>query len=131
MNIEDATPQELARGIAAAETVFARAGITALQGVEGLFALEGWDIKGFPEDDKPTEDEDRAATVWLEADEAAATACCAGWPAEKVPHPQVMELINVPARSCKPRRFPTPGRSAGSSILTSSSGWPAGNTTSS
>ncbi|MCA0046298.1 hypothetical protein LB577_04930 [Mesorhizobium sp. B283B1A] len=68
LNIEDATPEELARGIAAAEAVFARAGITTLQGAEGLFALEGWDIKGFPEDDKPTEDEDRAAAVWLEAD---------------------------------------------------------------
>jgi hypothetical protein len=31
LNIEDATTQELARGIAAAEAVFARAGITALQ----------------------------------------------------------------------------------------------------
>ncbi|WP_292622015.1 hypothetical protein [Mesorhizobium sp.] len=62
--VEDATPEELTRGIAAAEAVFARAGITALQGAEGLFALEGWDIKGFPDDDKPTEDEDRAATVW-------------------------------------------------------------------
>lgn len=59
LNIEGATPEELARGIAAAEAVFSRAGITALQGAEGLFALEGWDIKGFPEDDQPTEDEDR------------------------------------------------------------------------
>ncbi|MER9301943.1 hypothetical protein [Mesorhizobium sp. M0496] len=54
-----------------------------------MFALDGWDIKGFPEDDKPTEDKDQAATVWLEADEAAAAACCAGWLAEKVPHHQV------------------------------------------
>lgn len=52
--------------------MFARTGITALQGAEGLLALEGCDIKGFLEDDKPTEDEDQAATVWLEADEAAA-----------------------------------------------------------
>ncbi|MER8505306.1 hypothetical protein [Mesorhizobium sp. M0618] len=65
LNIEDATPQELARSIAAAEAVFAPAGITALQGAEGLFALEGWDIKGFPEDGKPTEEEDRAATVFV------------------------------------------------------------------
>ena len=85
LNVESATHQEIERGIAAAEAVFARAGITALQGAEGLFALEGWDIKGFPEDDKPTEDDDRAATVWLEADEAAAAACCADWPEEKVP----------------------------------------------
>ncbi|ESZ05791.1 hypothetical protein X737_35535 [Mesorhizobium sp. L48C026A00] len=106
LNIEDATPQELVRGIAAAETVFARAGITALQGAEGLFALEGWDIKGFPEDDKPTEDEDRAATVWLKADEAAATACCAGWPEDKVPHHQVMELINVPRTKLQAEAIP-------------------------
>ncbi|MCZ8548129.1 hypothetical protein OOJ09_28465 [Mesorhizobium qingshengii] len=36
LNIEGATPQELERGIAAAEAVFARAGITALEGAEGL-----------------------------------------------------------------------------------------------
>jgi len=96
LNIEGATPEELARGVAAAEGVFERAGITPLQGAEGLFALEGWDIKGFPEDDKPTEDEDQAATIWMEADEAATTACCAGWPEDKVPRHQIMELINVP-----------------------------------
>lgn len=56
--------------------------------------MEGWDIKGFPEDDKPTEDEDRAAAVWMEADKAAA-ACCAGWPEDKVPRHHIMELINV------------------------------------
>ncbi|MER8859105.1 hypothetical protein NKI09_15805 [Mesorhizobium sp. M0757] len=106
LNIEGATPQELCRGIAAAEAVFARAGITALQGAEGLFALEGWDIKGFPEDDKPTEDEDQAATVWLEADKAAAAACCAGWPEEKVPHHQVMELIDVPRTKLQAEAIP-------------------------
>lgn len=85
LNIEGAAPEELARGVAAAEAVFAHAGITALQGAEGLFALEGWDIKGFPEDDQPTEHEDQAASVWMEADEAATAACCAGWPEDKVP----------------------------------------------
>ncbi len=106
LNIENATPEELARGIAAAEAVFARAGITALQGAEGLFALEGWDINGFPEDDKRTEDEDRAATVWLEADEAATTACCAGWPEDKIPRHQVMELINVPRTKLQAEALP-------------------------
>ncbi|MER9296988.1 hypothetical protein NKI38_10930 [Mesorhizobium sp. M0621] len=96
LNIEGATPEEHARGVAAADAVFARAGITPLQGADGLFALDGWDIKGFPEDDQPTEDEARAAAVWVEADKAAATACCAGWPEEKVPHHQIMELINIP-----------------------------------
>lgn len=95
LNIGNATPQQLARGVAAAEAVFARSGITALQGAEGLFALEGWDIKGFPDDDKPTEDENRAAAVWMEADKAAAAACCAGWPEARIPRHQIMELINV------------------------------------
>ncbi|WP_245490459.1 hypothetical protein [Mesorhizobium sp. M7A.F.Ca.US.011.01.1.1] len=67
-----------------------------MQGAEGLFALEGWDIKGFPEDDQPTENEGQAASAWEEADEAATIACCAGWPQDKVPHHQVMELIDVP-----------------------------------
>ncbi|MER9052510.1 hypothetical protein NKJ73_21890 [Mesorhizobium sp. M0074] len=100
LNIEGATPEELARG------VFARAGITALQGAEGLFALEGWDIKGFPEDDKPTEDEDRAASVWMEADEAATTACCAGWPEDRVPRHQIMELIDVPRTRLQAEALP-------------------------
>ncbi|QKC98396.1 hypothetical protein [Mesorhizobium sp. NZP2298] len=106
LSIEGATPEELARGVAAAEAVFARAGITALQGAEGLFALEGWDIKGFPEDDQPTEDEDRAATVWMEADEAATTACCAGWPEDKVPRHQIMELIDVPRTKLQAEALP-------------------------
>ncbi|WP_082222334.1 hypothetical protein [Mesorhizobium loti] len=55
LNIEGATPEELARGVAAA-----LAGITALQGAKALFALEGCDIRGFPQDDQPTEDEDQA-----------------------------------------------------------------------
>lgn len=106
LNIEGATPEELARGIAAAEAVFSRAGITALQGAEGLFALEGWDIKGFPEDDQPTEDEDQAASVWMEADEAATTACRAGWPEDKVPGHQIMELIDVPRTRLQAEALP-------------------------
>ncbi|MCQ8871938.1 hypothetical protein NP945_08900 [Mesorhizobium sp. LMG17149] len=106
LNIEGATPEELARGVAAAEAVFSRAGITALQGAEGLFALEGWDIKGFPEDDQPTEDEDQAASVWMEADEAATTACCAGWPEDKVPGHQILELIDVPRTRLQAEALP-------------------------
>ncbi|RUX46042.1 hypothetical protein EOA22_34355, partial [Mesorhizobium sp. M7A.F.Ca.US.014.04.1.1] len=106
LNIEGATSKELARGVAAAEAVFARAGITALQGAEGLFALEGWDIKGFPEDDKPTEDEDRAAIIWEEADEAATIACCAGWPEDTIPRHQVMELIDVPRTRLQAEALP-------------------------
>lgn len=106
LNIEGATPEELAHGVAAAEAVFAQAGITALQGAEGLFALEGWDIKGFPEDDQPTEDEDRAATVWMEADEAATKACCAGWPEDTIPRHQIMELINIPRTRLEAEALP-------------------------
>ncbi|RVD66887.1 MAG: hypothetical protein EOR12_03525 [Mesorhizobium sp.] len=40
---------------------------------------------------------DRSAmAIWMEADEAATTACCAGWPEDKVPGHQIMELIDVP-----------------------------------
>ncbi|MGY2991218.1 hypothetical protein [Mesorhizobium sp. URHB0026] len=106
LNIEGATPEELACGVAAAEAVFARAGITGLQGAEGLFALEGWDIKGFPEDDQPTEDEDQAASVWMEADEAAMAACCAGWPEDKVPRHQIMELIDIPRTRLQAEALP-------------------------
>jgi hypothetical protein len=61
LTIEGATSEELARGAIAAEAVFAEAGVAALQGAEGMFALERWDIKGFPEDDKPSEEDDWAS----------------------------------------------------------------------
>ncbi|MDG4881970.1 hypothetical protein [Mesorhizobium sp. WSM4884] len=82
--IENATFEELARGVAAAEAVFEDSGISYEDAASGMFAVELWDMKGFPEDAEPTEDQDAAASVWLKAERAACEACCAGWPADKV-----------------------------------------------
>ncbi|WP_245475668.1 hypothetical protein [Mesorhizobium sp. M7A.F.Ca.US.006.01.1.1] len=52
--------------------------------MSGVLALELWDRKGFPVGEKPSEEEQAAASVWFLAERAACEACCAGWPEEKV-----------------------------------------------
>lgn len=91
LNLNEASPEEMARGIAAAEAVFADAGISAEEAADGMFALEAWDDQSFPEDDEPTEADDRAAAVWMDANKAALEACCAGWP--EVPRELRLELL--------------------------------------
>ncbi|MBZ9991204.1 hypothetical protein LB572_29355 [Mesorhizobium sp. BH1-1-5] len=91
LNLEGASPEEVARGISAAEAVFAEAGITAEEAADGMFALEGWDGQSFSEDAEPTEDDDAAAAVWMKANKAALEACCAGWP--EVPRELRLELL--------------------------------------
>ncbi|TPK61149.1 hypothetical protein FJ930_27860 [Mesorhizobium sp. B2-4-15] len=92
LNIEGASSDEIAHGIAAAEAVFARAGISAEAAADGMFALEGWDIQGFPDDEQMSEEEDEAASVWMEANKAAIDACCACW-LEKPGNYLMLELV--------------------------------------
>ncbi|TPL05817.1 hypothetical protein FJ938_14480 [Mesorhizobium sp. B2-4-14] len=82
--IESASHEELARGVAAAEAVFQSSGISYEDAASGMLAVELWDMKGFPEDAEPTEEQDAAASVWFEAERAACEACCAGWSEDKV-----------------------------------------------
>ncbi|RWM39924.1 hypothetical protein [Mesorhizobium sp.] len=82
--IENATAEELARGVAAAEAVFESSGISCEDAMSGMLAVELWDMKGFPEDAEPSEEQDAAATVWFKAERAACEACCVGWPEDKV-----------------------------------------------
>jgi hypothetical protein len=72
LNIEGATWEEIERGISAAEAVFAREGVTAVDAAAGAQALD-MDAIGLPRH--------RAlqAAVWHKADEAAREACCAEW----------------------------------------------------
>lgn len=72
IEIEGATDEELARGLAAAKAVFASAGVGPLACAVALFKLEG-------EQEQLTEDDGWLADLWIEADEAAAKACCKGW----------------------------------------------------
>jgi hypothetical protein len=94
LQIKGASPEDMQRGIEAAEKVFATAGISAEQGAGGMFALEGWDVASFRKDMQPTEDEDYAASVWMGANKAAISACCAGWPADEVPPHLLLELVD-------------------------------------
>lgn len=82
--IENASSEELARGVAAAEAVFASSGVSVDDPVNGMFAVELWDMKGFPDDGQPSQEEDAAASVWFQAERAACAACCADWPEDKV-----------------------------------------------
>ena len=47
MRVEGAQPEEIVRGLIAAQEVFAKAGITPDQAATARFIVEGWDIRGF------------------------------------------------------------------------------------
>ncbi|AZO00575.1 hypothetical protein EJ066_27560 [Mesorhizobium sp. M9A.F.Ca.ET.002.03.1.2] len=94
LNVRGASDEEKQRGIEAAKAVFAAAGISAEQAADGMFALEGWDDASCPEDGEPLEEEDNAATVWMDANKAAIRACCADWPADEVPPHLLLELVD-------------------------------------
>jgi len=96
LDIEGAAPEEIARGIEGAQAVFDEAGITAEDAAYGMFTLEGWDIKGFPKGEEPSEEEQKAADAWLEANRAACVARCAGWPEDKIVRHLVLLLADVP-----------------------------------
>ena len=95
LSVPGATPEEVSRGIAAAEAALERAGFTAEEAADGAFALEGWDINGFPEDGLG-EDEGEAAQAWAEAHAAALEACCAGWPEDRKPISVDLSLLMDP-----------------------------------
>ena len=82
LTVEGATEDELKRGAEAAVAVFNETGIDPVTAAEGMFALEGWDIKGFPSDGL-SDEESKAASVWLDAQQAAIEATCADWPEDK------------------------------------------------
>ncbi|MBB6469466.1 hypothetical protein HNQ96_005356 [Aminobacter lissarensis] len=96
IRVEGAQPDEIVRGLLAAQDVFDKAGVTPDQAATARFVVEGWDIRGFT--GKAPEDELAICTVWDEADHAAVQACCAGWPADKVPSSADLELVREPQR---------------------------------
>jgi hypothetical protein len=56
--------------------------------------LEGWDIRGFPKGEEPSDEEQDAASAWIDACNAATEACCANWPKMKVPIYSKLELVD-------------------------------------
>ncbi len=97
ITVPAATADEIARGLAAAQAVFDKAGITAERAADARFALEGWDDAGFPDESYPDDEDFDFLHVWDEADEAAAAACCREWPEEKRPQSADLELVDPQA----------------------------------
>lgn len=96
IHVEGARPEEIIRGLIAAQDVFDRAGVTPDEAATARFVVEGWDLRGFT--GNVPEAELAICTVWDEADEAALNACCAGWPADRIPRSADLELVNEPER---------------------------------
>jgi hypothetical protein len=96
IRVEGAQPEEIVRGMLAAQEVFDKAGVTPDQAAMARFVVEGWDIRGFT--GKVPQDELAICTIWDEADQAAVQACCAGWPADKAPSSADLELFLEPQR---------------------------------
>jgi hypothetical protein len=94
IRVEGAQPEEIVRGLLAAQDVFDKAGVTPDQAATARFVVEGWDIRGFT--GKVPEEELAICTVWDEADQAAVRACCASWNADKVPSSADLELVREP-----------------------------------
>lgn len=94
LQIEGARPDEISRGLAAAQQVFEKAGVTDEEAADARFAVEGWDVRQFTGDVPEAELE--ICDVWDEAEDAAIAACCSGWPADRIPAAGCLELVRVP-----------------------------------
>ncbi|TPJ52696.1 hypothetical protein [Mesorhizobium sp. B2-6-4] len=95
LSVPGASPEEISRGLAAAEEALERAGFTAEEAAFGAFTVEGWDINGPPEDG-PDHPASRAASAWGQAHAAALEACCEGWPESRMPTSVGLELLTDP-----------------------------------
>lgn len=78
--VEDAKPEEIARGLAVAMAYFDISGVTPWQAAEGSFVRDGWDDRGFHKEGEPTDAQWKAADVWGGANRLAAVAISADWP---------------------------------------------------
>ena len=82
LQVEGASEEEIARGVAAAEAVLYRDGDIDL--VAAMAANASRDFIMLDDDLQPindiTEEEHRLARLWEDALGAALDACCAGWP---------------------------------------------------
>jgi hypothetical protein len=78
--IEDTSPEEIAKGLRAAQAVLDAAGVTDAEAAWGLFELESFD-------DAPERNAERrvanaafdAGVALMQARKAAIAACCQGW----------------------------------------------------
>lgn len=78
LHVEGATPEALARGVAAAQAVFQAAKVTPWEAAQGVHARERWDISSVDDAFVASDEELAAATAWDDAEEAALKVCCDG-----------------------------------------------------
>ena len=87
VELEQASPEELARGAAAAMRVFEAAGVLPEQAFEAAFAREGWAVRAFDPGAYPGDEVMERAALLDEAEAAAGRACSEGWaqPLDRAP----------------------------------------------
>lgn len=82
LKVQGAAPEEIAKGLWAAQAELDQAGITDVQAARAQFDLEGWDV-AYDMDQKrrPGAEVFEAAAALDRARDAAIAACCAEWSA--------------------------------------------------
>lgn len=82
LKVLGATPEEITKGLRAAQAVLDQAGVSDMQGARAEFDLEGWD-EAYDMDQKrrPGAEVFEAAAALDRARGAAIAACCGGWSA--------------------------------------------------
>jgi hypothetical protein len=91
ISVKGAKPEEIAKGLVAAQAVFDQAGVTPYEAATARFNVEGWDVRGFK---GPISDHDlQICGVWDAADQAAAKACCENWGPRRKPTSADLELV--------------------------------------
>jgi hypothetical protein len=79
IDVEGATAEELARGLAAAAAVLDAGGASPQRALRAHWLRQGWEEQGSPNDMCPSAGDLRVAALWDDAEVAAALACCQGW----------------------------------------------------
>lgn len=86
IEIDGASVEEIARGVAVAEALFEAADVSPLRAAAAAFRQEG-------EIEILTDVECQDAELWRQADRAAARACCEGWATQ--PDTAALEIVSA------------------------------------
>lgn len=76
IEVKGASTEDLARGLEAAAAVLTAGGVSPQQALMAHWLREGWKELGSPEAPRPPAATLLAASLWVEAERAAAQACC-------------------------------------------------------
>lgn len=94
VHVEGSTPEQRARGVAAAQEVFKRAGVDPWDTAKAHFKRAGECLALSDAEDRLSEEEGRLAHLFDEAEEAALAACCEG--RDAVPPDSYFQLLRPP-----------------------------------